>query len=144
MATWDEPISLDPANTALAGLNPVRLIFDTLVVLGPDLAARPALAESWSMSQDGTAYTFRLRRGVRFHDGTPLDAAAVKVTLDRATSSQAKANFTISLAGVYRTTEIIDPLTARVVLSRPYAPFLDGLAEGYHALVSPTAVARYG
>jgi peptide/nickel transport system substrate-binding protein len=144
VATWDEPISLDPANTALAGLDPVRLIFDTLVVLGPDLTARPALAESWSVSPDGTAYTFRLRRGVRFHDGTPLDAAAVRFNLDRATGSEAKANFTISLAGVYRRTEVIDPLTARVVLSRPYAPFLDGLAEGYHSLVSPAALARYG
>jgi peptide/nickel transport system substrate-binding protein len=144
VATWDEPISLDPANTAAAGLNPVRLLFDTLVVQGSDFAPYPGVAESWTVSPDGRAYTFRLKRNVRFHDGTPLDAQAVKFSLDRATSPQAKANFTISLAGTCDATEVIDDRTARVVLTQPYAPFLDGLAEGYHSIVSPTAVAKYG
>ena len=144
VATWDEPISLDPVNTAAGGLNPVRLLFDTLVVQGGDFAPHPGVAESWTVSPDGRAYTFRLKRNVRFHDGTPLDAEAVKFSLDRATSPQAKASFTISLAGTYQATEVIDDRTARVVLTQPYAAFLDGLAEGYHSIVSPTAAAKYG
>jgi peptide/nickel transport system substrate-binding protein len=144
VATWDEPISLDPANTAAAGLNPVRLLYDTLVVQGPDFAPHPGVAESWTVSPDGRAYTFRLKRSVRFHDGTPLDARAVKFSLDRATGPLAKANFTISLAGIYQATEVIDDRTARVLLTQPYAAFLDGLTEGYHAIVSPTSAAKYG
>ena len=121
MATWDEPISLDPANTAAAGLNPIRLLFDTLVVQGADSTPHPGVAQSWTISDGGKAYTFRLKDNVRFHDGTPLDAHAVKFSLDRATSAQAKANFTISLVGIYQTTEVSDDLTARVVLTQPYA-----------------------
>ena len=144
MGTWDEPISLDPANSAAAGLNPLRLLFDTLVVQGSDSTPRPGLAQSWTISDGGKAYTFKLKDNVRFHDGTPLDAHAVKFSLDRATSAQAKANFTISLAGIYQTTEVSDDLTARVVLTQPYAALLDALGEGYHAIVSPAAVATYG
>jgi peptide/nickel transport system substrate-binding protein len=144
VATWDEPISLDPANTAAAGLNPIRLVFDTLVVQGGDFTSHPGVAESWTAAPDGRAYTFRLKKNVRFHDGTPLDARAVKFSLDRTTSPQAKANVTISLAGIYQATEVVDDLTARVVLTQPYAAFLDGLSEGYFAIVSPTAVARFG
>jgi peptide/nickel transport system substrate-binding protein len=144
VATWDEPISLDPANTAAAGLSPIRLMFDTLVVQGGDSTFVPGVAESWTISDGGRAYTFKLKGNITFHDGTPLDAHAVKFSLDRATSAQAKANFTISLAGVYQATEVRDDLTARIVLSQPYAAFLDALTEGYHAIVSPTAVAKYG
>ena len=144
VATWDEPISLDPANTAAAGLNPIRLLFDTLVVQGADSTLHPGVAQSWTISDGGKAYTFKLKDKVRFHDGTPLDAHAVKFSLDRATSAQAKANFTISLVGFYQTTEISDNLTARIILTQPYAALLAALAEGYHAIVSPTAVAKYG
>ena len=144
VATWDEPISLDPANTAAAGLNPIRLMFDTLVVQGADSTPFPGVAQSWTISDGGRAWTFRLKDNVMFHDGTPLNAHAVKFSLDRATSAQAKANFTISLAGIYQATEMRDDLTARVVLTQPYAALLEALAEGYHAIVSPTAVAKYG
>ncbi len=143
VATWDEPISLDPANTAAAGLNPVKLIFDPLVVQSGDFTPYPGVAESWEVSADGRAYTFRLKRDVKFHDGAPLDAHAVKFSLDRATGPQAKANFTISLASVYQTTEVIDGLTARVVLKQPYAAFFHALAEGYYSIVSPDAARKH-
>ena len=130
VATWDEPISLDPANTAAAGLNPVRLMFDTLVTQRADSTPAPGVAESWAISADGRAYTFKLKDNVRFHDGTPLDAQAVKFSLDRATSPQAKANFTISLDGIYQAAEVRDELTVRIVLTAPYAPLLDALATG--------------
>jgi peptide/nickel transport system substrate-binding protein len=144
VATWDEPISLDPANTAVAGLNPVRLMFDTLVTQRADSTPAPGVAESWAISADGRAYTFKLKEHVRFQDGTPVDAQAVKFTLDRATSPQAKANFTISLDGIYQAADVRDELTVRIVLTAPYAPLLDALATGYYAIVSPTAVTKYG
>lgn len=144
VATWDEPISLDPANTAVAGLNPVRLMFDTLVMQRADSTPLPGVADSWTVSADGRAYTFNLKGGIRFHDGTPLDAHAVKLSLDRATGPQAKASFTISLDGIYQAAEVRDDLTVRIVLTAPYAPLLDALATPYYAIVSPTATATYG
>jgi peptide/nickel transport system substrate-binding protein len=75
-----EPPNLDPAQ--VLGLHSMRVthqLFETLVNTPDDSTEIiPGLAESWQVSADGLAWTFKLRRGVRSHDGTPLDAAAVK------------------------------------------------------------------
>ena len=80
-----EPPGLDPGQAL--GLHTLRVthqIFETLVSTPDDRTdVVPGLAESWQVSADGLAWTFKLRRGVRFHDGTPVDAAAVKFTFDR-------------------------------------------------------------
>src|SRR5882724_13283683 len=80
-----EPPGLDPGQAL--GLHTLRVtaeIFETLVATANDgTEVVPGLAESWTTSSDGLAWTFKLRKGVRFHDGTPLDAAAVKFTFDR-------------------------------------------------------------
>src|SRR3989475_9779666 len=80
-----EPPGLDPGQAL--GLHTLRVtyqIFETLVTTPDDSTdVIPGLAESWQVSSDGLAWTFKLRRGVRFHDGTPLDADAVKFTFDR-------------------------------------------------------------
>src|SRR2546428_10890195 len=80
-----EPPGLDPGQAL--GLHTLRVtaeIFETMVATRPDSTeVIPGLAESWTTSPDGMTWTFKLRRGVRFHDGTPLDAAAVKFTFDR-------------------------------------------------------------
>jgi peptide/nickel transport system substrate-binding protein len=144
VAGWDEPISLDPAMTNVSGLNSTNLLYDTLVVQSNDGKYHPALAESWEASADGKTYTFKLKRGPKFHDGTPVNAEAVKFSLDRVTAPTAKANFTITLAGVYGGTEVVDEATARVTLKQPYAPFLTAVADGYFAAVSPTAVEKFG
>ncbi|HEX8966854.1 MAG TPA: ABC transporter substrate-binding protein, partial [Chloroflexota bacterium] len=80
-----EPTSLDPGQ--LTDINSMKLLgalYDTLVRFQPnsfDLA--PSLATSWDISPDLTSYTFKLRPGVRFHDGTDFNADAVKFTYDR-------------------------------------------------------------
>jgi peptide/nickel transport system substrate-binding protein len=79
------PDRLDPN---LSGLRPAQIvffqIFDPLVVRDPkDNAIKPWLAASWTVSPDGKVYTFRLRPGVKFQDGTPFDAAAVMFNFDR-------------------------------------------------------------
>ena len=80
-----EPPGLDPGQAL--GLHTLRVthqLFETLVTTPDDSTdVVPGLAESWQVSSDGLAWTFKLRRGIRFHDGTPLDAAAVKFTFDR-------------------------------------------------------------
>ena len=80
-----EPVNLDPAQvTDLNSARVGRRIVETLVTF-PEESTQlvPGLAESWTVSKDGLQYTFKLRRGIKFHDGTPLDAAAVKFSIER-------------------------------------------------------------
>jgi peptide/nickel transport system substrate-binding protein len=116
----------------------------------------PGLAESWEISEDGTAYTFHLKQGVTFHDGTPFNAEAVKFTFDRVIANDlitAGATPTADPVivpgqghdqlGPYDHSEVIDDSTIKVVLKTPFAPFLSGL-NGYLGIVSPTAVRSMG
>src|SRR5437762_13749414 len=80
-----EPVNLDPAQVTDVNSNRVgRRIVETLVTF-PDESTQvvPGLAESWAISKDGLKYTFKLRKGVSFHDGTPLNAEAVKFSIER-------------------------------------------------------------
>jgi len=81
-----EPDSLDPTMAPAASIGQVvhYNVFEGLVKIEESGATTPLLAESWSKDPDGKAYTFRLRKGVRFHDGTPFDASAVKFSFERA------------------------------------------------------------
>ena len=144
VANWDEPISLDPTNMNGSAIPVANLMFDRLVVLDKDLEPHGALAESWEVAPDGKAYTFKLRKGVKFHDGTPFTADAVKTNLDRLIAGPLKANFLINLTSIYDHTEIVDDLTAKVVLKQLFAPFLAGLSEGFYAIISPAALQKYG
>src|SRR3989475_3121566 len=80
-----EPVNLDPAQVTDLNSNRVgRRIVETLVTF-PDESTQivPGLAESWTISKDGLKYTFKLRKGVAFHDGTPFNAEAVKFSIER-------------------------------------------------------------
>ena len=135
--------SLDPHRLPYAPHHRViRSIADSLVVMLPNHRFGPWLARSWEVSPDGLSYTFRLREDVRFHDGTRFDAAAVKFNLDRVKEPE---NALMSSAdlGSYERTVVVDEFTARVELSRPFAPFLANLSKSSLAIVSPAAVALY-
>ncbi len=103
----------------------------------------PGLAESWSVSSDAKTYTFKLRRGVRFHDGTPFNADAVKFTMDRVVAPETKAGQSHDQLGPYDHTEVVDDATVRIVMKEGYAPLLTNL-NGYLGIVSPTAVKKMG
>ncbi|TMJ14964.1 MAG: ABC transporter substrate-binding protein, partial [Bacillati bacterium ANGP1] len=103
----------------------------------------PGLADSWEVSPDATAYTFRLKQGVRFHDGTPLTAEAVKFTMDRVVNPETKAGQSHDQLGPYDHTEVVDDHTVKIVMKEGYAPLLTNL-NGYLGIVSPTAVAKMG
>src|SRR5919106_291233 len=80
-----EPVNLDPAQVTDLNSNRVgRRVVETLVTF-PDESTQvvPGLAESWTVSRDGLTYTFKLRKGVKFHDGTPFNAEAVKFSIER-------------------------------------------------------------
>src|SRR5712691_9573741 len=80
-----EPVNLDPAQVTDLNSNRVgRRIVETLVTF-PEESTQvvPGLAESWTVSRDGLRYTFKLRKGITFHDGTPLNAEAVQFSIER-------------------------------------------------------------
>jgi peptide/nickel transport system substrate-binding protein len=98
----------------------------------------PALAESWEISPDGLTYTFKVRQSVKFHDGTPLNAEAVKYSFDRllAMKMGAVGNFT-SIDKI----EVVDDQTVKFVLKAPFPSFLLALTSMWGPIVvSPTAV----
>lgn len=109
----------------------------------------PALATSWVQSKDGLSWTFKLRQGVKFHDGTPFNAAAVKFSVDRqlppqSTDDMPYASFTFD-PNIVKEVKVVDNYTVRFVLKAPYAPFLANLAMSLAApIVSPAAVKKYG
>jgi peptide/nickel transport system substrate-binding protein len=136
VASYD-PDTLDPhlSEQTSAG-PPLSLLFDTLVTVSPTGEFEGLLAESWDTSDDGLVVTFMLREGIEFHDGTPLDAAAVKASFDRYTQ--------VSYTDVLESIEVVDPRTVRFTLLEPYAPFLADLVEPWSGIISPTAFAEYG
>jgi peptide/nickel transport system substrate-binding protein len=104
----------------------------------------PGLAESWSVSTDGKEYTFKLRKDVKFHDGTPLNAQAVKFTFDRIVNPDTKSQTAFSLIGPYDSSEVVDDYTVKVKFKQPYAPFLDSISMPYLSPQSPAAVQAAG
>lgn len=112
----------------------------------------PGLAKSWDISDDGLTYTFHLREGVKFHDGTPFDAAAVKFNFDRFWNEsspdfykKAKA-FVIAYTKWIKSVDVVDPMTVKVTLTAPnYEWIRQGLQSyGQPLMVSPASVKKYG
>ena len=103
------------------------LVYDTLTRATADgLSVEGSLAESWEISPDGKTYTFRLRRGVTFHDGSPLTADDVKFAIDQVVfAKDSQWNF---LFGAYKSMDVVDPYTVRAQLSAPHAAFLADMA----------------
>ena len=145
------PSGIDPHVNASSELGiPLRSVYDTLVyrVAGsPGETAQqfvPGLAEAWEVSQDGLTYTFHLRRDVKFHDGTPFNAAAVRANLERIVDPATRSQKAVFLLGPFHSVEVVDEYTVAIHLSAPYAPLLDGLSQVYLGMASPQALARWG
>jgi peptide/nickel transport system substrate-binding protein len=120
-------------------------VFESLVFMDTDGKQYPWLAESWQFAKDGQSITFHLRRGVKFHDGTPFNAEAVKFTFDTIVDPKLGSQGAIDFLGPYRSTDIIDPYTAKVNWKRPFGPALSNLCNAWVlGIVSPTAVRQMG
>jgi len=140
-----EPTTLDPHGPIHAtGVQINKVVFESLVQLDPGGAARPLLATSWQTSPDGKAWTFKLRDGVKFHDGTPFTADAVKFSFDRVWDKSAGGASGPAFLGPFDRAEVVDRLTVRLHFKKPYPALLDGLETGYLAIVSPAAVQKHG
>lgn len=123
-------------------------IFEGLLRFKPESTeVEPCLATSWTLSPDGLTYTFHLRKGVRFQDGTPFDAQAVKFSFDRQRHPLSGQNMEFwkdFFEGTVGPIEVVDPDTVRIHLLKPDATFLTKLAIFSMAIVSPAAVRRWG
>lgn len=125
-----------------AGL--LNQITDKLTYQNPEtLEIEPWIARSWEINADATEYVFHLREGVTFSDGTPLDAAAVAANYDIFGLGNADLKLTVSEAiSNYDHSEIIDPLTVKLVFNAPAPGFLQATATPTSGLVSPATLAR--
>lgn len=136
--------SLDPAHTtAGVSFQVFTNIYDTLIAYDMDLGYEGILAESWEISEDGTEYTFKLREGITFHDGTDLNAEAVKFNFDRLMLPETNAPAAGWITPLSET-QVIDELTFKFVLSEPFSPLLGNLCLAYFGIASPTAVEEFG
>ena len=133
-----EPPNLDPTAGAAAAIDEVVYanIFEGLTRFGPDGAVNPGLAATWDISEDGTVYTFALRPGVTFHDGTTLTADDVVFTIDRA-RAEGSTNAQPGLFANIVSAEAVDELTLRVTLDGPDGAFLFDMAWGDAVIVAP-------
>lgn len=137
-----EPPNLDPTGGAAAAIDEVVYanVFEGLARFGPDGAILPALAESWDISEDGLTYTFKLRSGVKFHDGSAFDAEDVKFSLDRARADDST-NAQKALFADIAAVDVVDPATVRVTLSKPNGSFVFNMAWGDAVIVAPETAA---
>src|SRR5437773_977492 len=115
-----------------------------LVNITPDGKFMGDAAESWSSSSDGLLHTFKLRKNVLFHDGTAVDAAAVKFSIDRLIDPATKSGMRSFFDSVH-SVEVLDPTAVQIRLKQPYAFMLHMLAAYRTGLVlySPTATQKY-
>ena len=133
-----EPPHLDPTAGAAAAIDEVVYanVFEGLTRIGSKGEVLPALAESWTVSEDGKVYTFKLHTGVKFHDGTTFDADDVKFSLDRARAADST-NAQKALFAAIDTVEVVDPATVRVTLKNPQGSFLYNMGWGDAVIVAP-------
>mgnify|MGYP000409029220 CR=1 FL=1 len=135
-----EPPNLDPTAGAAAAIDEVVYanIFEGLTRFGPDGSVNPGLAESWTISEDGTVYTFTLRSGVTFHDGAALTSEDVVFTLDRA-RAEGSTNAQPALFANIVSVEATDDTTVTVTLDGPDGAFLFDMAWGDAVIVDPAS-----
>ena len=143
---WAEPIdSLNPATTGARNVGPLAAnMFDMLVWLTPEFEITPHLATKWTVSDDGKTYTFTLRQGVTFHDGTAFDAEAVVANVKYITDKLTQSKIALGLLGPCGTAAALDKMTVQFTCTTPYAPLLAQLGEPYLGIQSPKAIADYG
>ena len=139
-----EPPGLDPTIAPAAAIGEIvhYNIFEGLTRIGVDGAVTPLLAQSWAVAPDGKSYTFKLRKGIKFSDGSPLDSAAVKFSFDRAkapnSTNKAKKAVFDNIASV--TAE--DPLTVILTLNNADATLPFRLGENTAVILHPNTAAQ--
>jgi peptide/nickel transport system substrate-binding protein len=143
VAHFANPSQLDPIRSVAGFDKHVSLaIFDPLVGMDKSLKLQPALAESWD-SPDLTNWTFKLRKGVKFHDGTDFNAQAVKFHIERMKDPATKSSLAGQVA-IIDHVEVVDDYTAKMVTKSPYANLPALMADRHGYINSPAAIQTAG
>ncbi|WP_102106703.1 ABC transporter substrate-binding protein [Oceaniglobus roseus] len=137
-----EPPNLDPTGGAAGAIDSVLYsnVFEGLTRFASDGSIVPGLAQSWDISDDGLTYTFHLKDGVTFHDGSTMDGEDVKFSLDRARAEDST-NAQKGLFAPISEVTVEDPLTVKVTLAQPTGSFLFNMAWGDAVIVSEESIA---
>ncbi|MBW1696635.1 MAG: ABC transporter substrate-binding protein [Deltaproteobacteria bacterium] len=125
-----EAVTMDP-QVSLDGQSPLiwRAVYEPLLGLkGDTLEVVPNLAHKWEVSDDGLTYTFYLRKGIKFHDGSPFTAECVKFTLERSMALKKAGSYVLEPVKEIR---VVDPHTIKIVLKVPVRSFLSAMAGMY-------------
>lgn len=136
-----EPPCIDPHGNA-STLGPIVTVpfSDAVVWQTEDGELQPWLAESWDISDDGLTYTFHLRKGVTFTDGSVWDAEAFQINLEHMINPATKSPLAAAYIAPYESSQILSEHVLEVKLSSPYSAFLNVLAQGYLAMISPKQI----
>ncbi|SFC21497.1 glutathione transport system substrate-binding protein [Polaromonas sp. OV174] len=136
--------SLDPYNANSSITRSVtKAFYEGLFEFDEKLKIKPLLATGYTVNSDGTVYTIKLRKGVKFHDGTDFNAEAVKFTLDRVLD-KSNGLSRWSQFNRIKNVAVVDANTVTITLSEPFSAFVSTLAHAAAMMMSPTAVKRFG
>ncbi len=140
-----EPPTLDPhASPSAVSFYITNQACESLLYLDENRQLKPWLAESWEVSDGGKTFTFKLRKDVKFQDGTPFNAQAVKWNLDRIVNPSYKAGSALTYLTGFDKADVVDDYTIKISFKNPYAPFLTNAAGGPLAMISPTGTPKQG
>jgi peptide/nickel transport system substrate-binding protein len=133
-------VTLDPHNyKATSDLLVANLIFDTLVKFDLNMGVVPNLATSWEMVND-TTWRFKLRKGVKFQDGSPFNAEVARFNLLRMKDAPRGKGY----YGMIKSATVEDDYTILVTTNHPFAPFMKNMCVDVGAMMSPEAIKKYG
>jgi len=140
-------LTLDPAHGAFTtypgGYEAALCLYDRILDFDADMQIKPELAESFAMADDLMSATIKLRSGLKFHDGTPVDAAAIKANIERMIDKERNPT-NRPLWDPIESAEATDDLTVVLKLKQPFSQLPNSLAHGSGAIVSPAAMEKFG
>ncbi len=137
-----DPPSLDPSKSnALVDRQVQNSIYDKLFDLDKDGNIVPVLVDSYDISEDGLTYTFKLKQGIKFHDGTDFNAEAVRFNIERNREDTSRRKNEMKFV---EQVNVLDASTVEVKLSQAFAPFISILTDRSGMMVSPEAVQKHG
>jgi len=137
-----DPPSLDGhSNTALSSDQLFAHLYDRLVMFDMRSNIVPQLATEWNVSNNGLTWTFKLRRGHKFHDGTPVNAVAVKASFERLFDPRNPFSRR-ALFEMIKRIDVVDEFAVAFTTDRPFGAMLNTMANPSASIVSPTAAAN--
>jgi glutathione transport system substrate-binding protein len=135
--TMDAHHVIDSATASI-----IEHMVEPLLELTPKGEIAPKLAEKWEVSSDATEFTLKLKKGIKFHDGQPFNAEAVKVNFDRRLDYNAATKLYFLVAQIASVT-VVNEYTVKIKTKVPFAPLLSNLTYPTNGIQSPAALKRY-